>query len=55
MLSMGQMLAVLRQLEIQVGSGLYQAKLESNVSKALGVALSTLQEVQDTLEDLTDN
>lgn len=53
--SMGQMLSSLRSLELKIGSGLYQARMELDVAKALGIALVALQQAQDELERLTDN
>lgn len=55
MLSMGQMLQALRALEMRVGSALYQARLEMDVPKSLGLALSALADAQKELERLTDN
>jgi hypothetical protein len=55
MLSMGQMLAALRQLEMKIGSALYQARLEINVPVSLGITLRALDEAQKELERLTEN
>lgn len=55
MLSTGQMLAAIRTLEIKVGSTLYQARRELDVTKSLGMTLQALSDVQKELERLGEN
>ncbi len=55
MISMGQMLQAMRQLEMIVGSALHQAKLVETEGQALEIALKALDAAQKELERLTEN
>jgi predicted transcriptional regulator len=54
MLTMGQTLQQVQQLEILAATALYQARLEMDVAKSLGIALQALDKIQKELEKLRD-